>query len=140
MNEHGTLTIGKVAKLANVNIQTLRYYERREILKPVARRESGYRLYDNEAARTVKFIKRAQNLGFSLEEIQDLLSMRPDRKSKCSEIRRRAVLTLQEVEKKLAKLQRMQRTLKRLIRDCGDRKVQAKCPVLASLEPEEVEA
>lgn len=139
MDGHETLTIGKVAKLANVNIQTLRYYERREILKPLARRESGYRVYDNEAVRTVKFIKRAQNLGFSLEEIQGLLSMRPDRRSKCSEIRRRAVLTLEEVERKLAKLQRMQRTLKKLIRDCEERKVHVECPVLASLEPEEVE-
>lgn len=138
MGKETTLTIGQVAKLANVNTQTLRYYERRKILRPKTRRDSGYRVYDEEAVRTVQFIKRAQKLGFSLEDIQELLSLKIERKAKCGEIKERAAITLKEVEEKISKLDRMRRALKKLIRDCDNRETSSEeCPVLESLEHEE---
>lgn len=137
MNKAMNLTIGQVAKMANVNIQTLRYYERRKILRPVARRDSGYRVYDGEAVRTVQFIKRAQQLGFTLEDIQDLLSLRIEKKSKCANVRARAEKTLREVEDRISRLETMRKALKRLIRDCDQRATNEACPILESFEPEE---
>lgn len=123
--------------MANVNIQTLRYYERRKILRPVARRDSGYRVYDREAVRTVQFIKRAQQLGFTLEDIQDLLSLRIEKKSKCADVRGRAEKTLHGVEEKISRLATIKRALKKLIRDCDHRAINEACPILASFEPGE---
>lgn len=130
------LTIGQVAKLGDVSVQTLRYYERRGILQPVDRRDSGYRVYDNQAVRTVRFIKRAQALGFSLDDIQELLSLKLDRKSKCNEVQRHAVWTLEEVEKKLSRLETIKRALETLKSDCDAQKVTADgaCPILDSFE------
>ncbi|MBI2605063.1 MAG: heavy metal-responsive transcriptional regulator [Deltaproteobacteria bacterium] len=130
------LTIGQVAKMANVNIQTLRYYERRKILRPIARRDSGYRIYDGEAVRTVQFIKRAQQLGFSLEDIQALLSLRIEKKSKCADVRDRAEKTLREVEARISRLEAMKKALKKLIRDCDNKATNETCPILESFEPE----
>ncbi len=124
--------------MANVNIQTLRYYERRKILRPVARRDSGYRIYDAEAVRTVQFIKRAQLLGFSLEDIQDLLSLRIEKKSKCGDVRVRAEKTLHEVEERISRLETMKRALKKLIRDCDTKATNETCPILESFEPQEI--
>lgn len=134
MDNQGHFTIGQVAKLANVNIQTLRYYERRKILRPIARRESGYRIYDGEAVRTVRFIKRAQQLGFSLEDIQELLSLRAEKKSKCRDVRVRAEHTLDGVRSKIARLEDIKRALKKLIRDCANRKTNEACPVLEAFD------
>ena len=139
MGKEIALTIGQVAKRASVNTQTLRYYERRKILRPKTRRDSGYRIYDEEAVRTVQFIKRAQKLGFSLEDIQELLSLKIERKGKCGEIKKRAEITLKDVEEKIFKLDRMKRVLKKLIRDCDNRDTSSEeCPILESLEHEEV--
>jgi len=80
-----TMTIGAIAKAAGVNTQTLRYYERRGMLQPVKRSTSGYRLYHEETARIVRFIKRAQQLGFSLEEVEELLALRENGARTCSE-------------------------------------------------------
>lgn len=124
--------------MANVNIQTLRYYERRKILRPVARRDSGYRVYDGEAVRTVQFIKRAQQLGFTLEDIQDLLSLRIDKKSKCTNVRGRAEKTLHGVEERISRLATIRRALKKLIRDYESKSINEACPILESFEPEEV--
>ena len=138
MGKEATLTIGQIAKLANVNTQTLRYYERRKILSPKTRRDSGYRVYDEEAVRTVQFIKRAQKLGFSLDDIQDLLSLKVDRKNKCGVIKGRAAITLKDVEEKISKLDLMRRALKKLIRNCEKKELSTEeCPLLESLAHEE---
>lgn len=137
METNSPLTIGQVAKLAHVNIQTLRYYERRRILRPLARRDSGYRVYDMEAVRTVQFIKRAQKLGFSLEDIQELLSLRVEKTSKCGAVKSRAEKTLRDVESKIAKLEKMRHVLKKLIRSCKNRETHEACPILESFEPGE---
>ena len=128
------LTIGQVAEKAEVNIQTLRYYERRRILTPAARRESGYRLYEPGAVQTVRFIKRAQLLGFSLDDIQVLLGLRASTKPQCGRVRAKAEEALRGVESKIAQLDSMRQALKSLIRACGQGKTQDRCPILETFD------
>lgn len=128
------LTIGRIARGAGVNIQTVRYYERRGLLSPEAYRDSGYRLYSREAVRKLQFIKNAQKLGFTLEEIAGLLRLRVGRRSRCEDVRRKAEAKLKQVNEKLAGLKSMRRVLERLVRTCRDRKTTAACPILESLE------
>jgi MerR family mercuric resistance operon transcriptional regulator len=80
------LRIGQVATLAGVNIQTLRYYERRGLVREPERRHSGYREYPPDTVALIRFIKRAQDLGFSLREVADLLHLREDRQSSCVDV------------------------------------------------------
>jgi len=83
-----TLRTGEVAAQAGVNVQTLRYYERRGLLKEPARRASGYREYPPDSIGLIRFIKRAQELGFTLTEIEDPLRLRNDQETACSELPR----------------------------------------------------
>ena len=85
-----SLTIGQVTKRAGINLQTIRYYERQGILAPVSRTDAGYRMFSSESVRRIRFIKRAQELGFSLKEIKDLLSLRLDTHTTQADIRKRA--------------------------------------------------
>lgn len=129
-----TFTIGRVAKGAAVNIQTVRYYERIGILKPVARLDSGYRLYNDSAIRTLKFIKHAQELGFSLEEIQELLNLKAEKKSKCKEVQGKAEAQIEAVEEKIRNLERIRNALSELVQKCRERKTGAECPILDCLD------
>jgi len=131
------LTIGQVAREAQVNVQTLCYYERRKIVVPSARRESGYRLYDRSAVNTVQFIKRAQQLGFSLEDIQDLLGLKAGRPAQCAKVRSKAESALGQIESRISQLESMRRALKSLIRACGKGKTQTTCPILDRFESAE---
>lgn len=128
------LTIGKVAQRAGVNIQTVRYYERRGLLAPNGYRESGYRLYTEEAVRKLRFIKNAQGLGFSLDEIARLLRLRVGRKLQCGKVKKQAQERLRIVQDKLSGLRAMEKVLNRLIRTCGTRGTTDHCPILESLE------
>lgn len=128
------LTIGRVARGAGVNIQTVRYYERRGLLSPEAYRDSGYQLYSREAVRKLQFIKNAQELGFTLEEIAGLLRLRVGRRTRCEDVRRKAEAKLGQVNEKLARLQSMRRVLERLVRTCRKRGTTDPCPILGSLE------
>src|SRR6059036_1826289 len=97
---HDTLKIGEVAAQAGVSIQTLRYYERRGILEAPARRPSGYRDYPSDTVRVVRFIKRAQELGFTLTEVEELLRLRQDRTATCAEVRKAATSKIENIDQK----------------------------------------
>ena len=131
------MKIGEIAKAAGVNVQTLHYYERVGILKPSSRLDSGYRDYNSSAIRIIRFIKHAQELGFSLDEIQGLLGLSVDKKSKCERVQKEASFHLKEVKTKIAKLEAIKITLEELIRDCKSRKTDTECPLLDCLEQEE---
>ncbi len=131
-----SLTVGQVAKQAGVKVQTLHYYEKVGILKPAYRRESGYRAYDRGAIRVLRFIKHAQELGFSLEEIQDLLKLKSVNGSKCEDIQKKAHIHLLDVKEKIARLDRIQHVLEELIGKCQKRKAGSACPVLDALDRE----
>jgi len=125
--------IGEIAGRAGVNIQTLRYYERRGLLAPASRRESGYREYDEEDVRRVRFIRRAQDLGFTLEEIGDLLAFQADAVRSCAAVEKRASLTLERIDAKIADLKRMQTGLAQYVHACRDQRSLDACPLLTAL-------
>jgi Hg(II)-responsive transcriptional regulator len=128
------LTIGEVAKRASVNSQTLRYYERKGILCPDARTLSGYRTYRPETVRKLKFIKEAQDLGFTLSEIKELLGFRISTPQQCAKVRSKAERKLKLVQDKLQQLRNLERTLDRLIVACGKRDISADCPIIQRME------
>ena len=128
------MTIGELARLTGLNIQTIRYYDRRGLLPPDERRTSGYRLYGAEAVRKVLFIKRAQELGFTLEEIHGLLRLRIRRGDQCAGVRRKAEVKLRDVRKKIDGLKNLARSLVVLLTACDNRTTTDSCPILKTLE------
>ena len=127
-------TIGRLAQAAGVNVQTVRYYERRKLLSPIARKPSGYRLYGPTESERLRFIKNAQALGFTLHEIADLLAFRVSSKTRCRDVLRNAQGKLTQVETKIQALQAMAQTLRRLMRACREGVPTDRCPILQCLE------
>ena len=128
------LTIGQVATAADVNVQTIRYYERRGLFPTPKRTAAGYRQYAEEAVARLRFIKHAQDLGFSLNEIQDLLGLRVRHGAACDAVERRTRKKIDVVQQRIRDLQRMKRTLERLAASCTDRRPTDDCPILEVLE------
>lgn len=128
------LTIGKVAKQAGVNIQTVRYYERQRLLMPDGHRESGYRLYTGEAVKKLRFIKNAQELGFTLKEIKGLLRLRVSHRNRCDNVKKKAEAKLQNVQQKIKSLKALENVLLKLIRACRNRSTTGHCPIIKSLD------
>lgn len=128
------LTIGKVAKLAGVGIETIRFYERERIISEPPRSESGYRDYDPEIVTRLHFIKRAKELGFSLKEISELLALRVNPNQNCSGVKKRAEGKLAEIEIKIKDLKRMQKILTKVTEACEASKPISDCPILKSFD------
>lgn len=129
-----TLRSGEVAKAANINVETLRYYERRGILKQPERTESGYRVYTHETVRVVRFIKRAQQLGFTLDECEELLLLRDDDSRACAEVRDAAQAKVEDIESKLRDLRKMKRALVALVKTCTEDASTRECQILDALD------
>lgn len=127
------LTIGQLAKQAQVNIETIRYYERRGLIPEPPRRESGYRQYSPDTVGRIKFIRAAQQLGFALKEIGELLSMRVDPGTTAGDIKRRAEVKLADIDAKIRDLQRMKAALMKLASACRGRGPASECPILDAL-------
>lgn len=133
MNATG-LTIGKLAHRCGINVATIRYYERRGLLLKAPRTSSGYRLYTADAVPRLRFIRHAQSLGFSLDEIQELLSMRVRPDTTCADIRSRARNKIAAIDRKIGDLARIRTALARLAAACHGRGPTATCPILDALE------
>lgn len=131
-----TMSIGTLSKESGIGIETIRYYERIGVLAPAGRKNSGYRVYDNASSKTLHFLKNAQQLGFSLAEIKDLLNLRADKTSRCDDMQIRATKHLQDVEDKIKKLESIQSVLSKLIRQCRSKKMTNVCPILECFEGE----
>lgn len=131
------LTSGRLAAQGGVNLQTIRYYERCGLLPKPPRGPSGYRAFPADAVRRVRFIKRAQALGFSLQEIRELLAMRVGRGRRC-DVRQRAEAKVANIDAKLRALRRMRRALAGLVAACSGDGPIAECPILDALETEEL--
>lgn len=134
-----SMTIGKVAEAAGVEVSTLRYYERRGILREPPRTESGYRQYDETVVDRIRFVRQAQDLGFTLEEVEELLALRVDNPASCDAVDEATRAKLRSVDAKLRELRRLRSVLGRLVRACEDREETSACPVLAMLEEEGVQ-
>jgi Hg(II)-responsive transcriptional regulator len=125
--------MSEAAEQAGVNVQTIRYYERRGLLLPPRRETSGYRDLDSDTVRRVRFIKRAQDLGFSLDEIAELLELRSDTVRNRSRVRGVAERRLQQVERKIAELGAIRDVLRMLVHQCHVSRA-PECPILEALE------
>jgi len=128
------LTIGQVADAADVNIQTIRYYERRGLFPTPRRTPAGYRQYAEDAVARLRFIKHAQDLGFSLKEIQEPLGLRIRHGAACDTVARKTRAKIGLVQQKIAGLERVKRTLERLAAACAARRPTDECPILDALE------
>jgi len=124
------LTIGRLAAAAAVGVETIRYYQQRGLL-PVPATVGAYRYYPTALIERIRFVKRAQELGFSLDEISELLRLEDgsDRQS----VRRISAARLDQIEKKLADLRRMQKALKHLLSQCEHTSSSLPCPIIATL-------
>lgn len=125
------LTIGKVAAAACVNVETIRFYQRRGLLAEPTKQLAGLRYYDPDAIERVRFIKRAQALGFSLEEVVGLLALQQS--NSCQQTHDAAVQKLQLVERRIADLRALRTILKGLVQRCAERKTDDACPIIDSL-------
>ena len=129
------LTIGKLASLTDVSNDTLRYYEHEGLLEPAGKSPAGYRLYDADSARRIRFIKQAQQCGFTLSEIRDLLDLRSRHASCCGDVRKRAIEKKLQIESKIKAMKAMSKALDQLIAECADEKQPvAACTIIAALE------
>jgi MerR family mercuric resistance operon transcriptional regulator len=125
---------GEAAARAGVNVQTLRYYERRGLLPAPARRSSGYRVYGPDTVAIVRFVKRAQRLGFSLDEAASLLSLAGGGPESCDAARTLAEQRIAELDHRIADLESMRHSLRRFVATCAKPRASRECELLASLE------
>ena len=129
-----SLTIGQLAKRADVGVETVRFYERKALLAEPGRRPSGYRQYDEEVVDRLRFIKRAKGLGFTLNEIKELLSLRIDPSTTCADVKNRAEEKIGDIQAKIRTLQRMKKALVKVTKACSGRGGTSECPILEALD------
>lgn len=132
------LTIGKVARSAGLAIDTVRYYERERLIEKPARSASGYRHYSPDVIARLRFIRQAKELGFSLKEIKELLSLRVAPGKSCADVRARAEAKIADVEQRIAQLDRMKSALAKLATACSGRGPTSECPILEAMETREL--
>ncbi|WP_201600015.1 Hg(II)-responsive transcriptional regulator [Psychrobacter submarinus] len=125
-------TISKLAKALNINVETVRFYERRALITQPPKPDTGYRHYPEETVNRIRFIKRAQELGFTLDEISNLLSLND---YPCSQVQDLAELKLIAVKEKMADLRRLEKALKALLAQCQSNDDDSHCPIIDSLQP-----
>jgi len=129
------LTISKTAREAGVGVETIRFYERRGLIEqPLKPLGGGYRIYSNEVIKQIRFIRHAQELGFSLREIEELLTLRANPSSDCADVRERATEKLAEVERKIAQLKKMETALNKVITACPSQGALDGCSIIEAME------
>ncbi len=128
------LTIGQIAAQSGASIETLRYYERFGLLQTPERTSSNYRLYSTEAIRVVKFIRQAQELGFALKDIKQLLYLQPNPTSTSAEVKELSQKLLMDIENRIETLQAMRSTLSKLVDECTGNGPVHHCPILNALD------
>ena len=131
-------TIGNVAREAGVGVETIRFYERRGLIdQPPRPVNGGFRVYPQETIRRIRFVRQAQELGFSLREIAELLSLRADPTTDCGDVRDRARAKLCEVNRKIGRLEKFRTALEGLIAACPGRGALRACSIMEALEGDE---
>lgn len=135
-----SMTIGRVAKLAEVGVETIRFYEREGLLKEPPRRASGYRQYPADTVDRVRFIRRAKELGFTLKEIKELLSLRAMPRARCADVLERAKDKIRDIDERVATLRKMRGALSKLMEECEGSLPATECPILEALDPRETKS
>lgn len=133
-----SLTVGQLAERAGINPESIRFYEAQSLMPQPSRSAAGYRMYPRSAALRIRFIKRAQELGFSLKEIKELLSLAEDRTSDCGDIRVLAQTKVAEISQKIETLEAMKRALTVLADTCPGTGPAVNCSILESINSDEV--
>jgi Hg(II)-responsive transcriptional regulator len=131
-----TLTIGKVAKRAGVGIETIRFYERQALIDPPPRSAAGYRQYPASTVQRLRFIRRAKELGFSLKEIKELLTLQSDPQATCDDIKQRAEKKLNDIDLRIHDLESMRNALRILLSACSSNATSAECPIMQAIADE----
>ena len=127
-----TRTISEVARVLGVNVETIRFYERKRLITQPNKPITGFRHYPNKTVDRIRFIKRVQGLGFTLDEVANLLSL-DDRP--CSQVQDLAEQKLSAVKEKLASLRRLEEVLQSLLAQCHNNNDESCCPIIHSLQP-----
>ncbi len=135
-----SLSIGQVANATGVNVQTLRYYERVGLMPAPKRSRSGYRLYTDDTVRMVSFVKRAQELGFTLREVKELLKFRSAGLQRRDAVRAAAAAKVRDIDARIADLTAIRGALSSLLQACACRGTKPECPILEALEKKSHEA
>ncbi len=131
------MKIGEVAKAAGVGIDAVRFYEREGLIPEPARRPSGYRMYSPDVVLSLRFIRRAKELGFSLKEISELLSLETAAEATAADVRKLAETKLADIEERIRALQRMRRALRKATESCTGQGPTSGCSILQTLNREE---
>ena len=131
--DRNRLTIGKVAEQTGCHIETIRYYEKEKLLPAPERSEGGNRLYDSTLIERLIFIRRSRELGFSMAEVRELLSIVDGRQMSCERVKQLADAHLSDIREKISDLRRMQKTLKKLSNQCSGNDV-PDCPIIEALQ------
>lgn len=126
-------TIGQIAKRAGVSNDTIRLYERYGLIEEPPRAKNGYRQYSSDTVDQLIFIQRAKHMGFTLKEIQELLSIHHTSKQSCGDVRQRAQQKLQEIDEKIHELKQLAKVVKKLVDDCEKHRPDELCPIFLSL-------
>lgn len=130
------MKIGQVAKAAGIGIDAVRFYEREGLIPTPPRRPSGYREYTPDVVVSLRFIKRAKQLGFSLKEISELLRLEASNGATSADVRERAQAKLEDLEERIRALQKMRRALRKLVESCPGKGPLSDCSILRALAPE----
>ena len=130
----GTFSIGQLAKQTDVNIDTIRFYERKGLLPEPERKPSGYRVYNSDSADRLRFIVHGKELGFTLVEIADLLTLKVDPSTTCGDLKLRTEAKIASVRAKIASFQKIEKALTKLSNDCHGVGPLGDCPILEALE------
>ena len=131
-------TIGQLARLSDVGVETIRFYEREGLMPRPARRASGYRHYADDAVTRLRFIRHAKDLGFGLKDIKGLLALRVTSSSTCADVRKRAEARLADVRIRLDMLKKIETALVKLTAACRGRGPTGACPILDTLEGQQL--
>jgi len=131
------LTIGQVAKRSGIGLETVRFYERKGLVEEPPRTDSGYRQYPEDVVARIRFIRRAKELGFKLSEISELLSLRVDPVSTCSDVRQQTESKIADVEEKIRVLKGIKTALEKLAASCVGTGPTSECPILEALDSQE---
>lgn len=127
--------VGQLAKKVGVNVETLRYYEKIRLMPKPSRKDSKYRVYSNSDLKRLLFIKRAKELGFTLNETKELLALKIDSKTKCGDVKHLAEQKLNDVVNRIHNLQKIRNVLKKLVVKCVKEELSAdECPILESID------
>ena len=130
-----SFTVGALADKAGINLETVRYYEKIGLLPKPKRKESRYRIYDENDFARLKFIIRAKELGFTLNEIKELLDLRIESKATCGDIKKIAGHKIEDIEQKIKDLQNIKKVLTKLIHQCVNEEISSdECPILEAIE------